>query len=91
MAKNKEPKVVKLDENGNPIEKKKVDWKGILKKVAIGVGGVAVGVVTFCAIGVAMSLASDENPETEVVMDELGLFDDPAKEDSDSSGTNSEE
>ena len=64
MKKFKEPKEVKMDENGNPIDEKKIDWKGIGKKVAFGLTAAAVGIVTFCLVGIAMAGKADPSDES---------------------------
>lgn len=66
---NKKEKEVKVDENGNPVEneKKKIDVKGIAKKVLIGIGCAGIGVLTFLAVGAAMAVVSSNEDEDDTV------------------------
>lgn len=61
MAKNREKKIIPVDENGNPVEtpKKKIDWKKGLKTCAVVAGSIVVGIVGFCLVGVAMAANVD--------------------------------
>ena len=56
-----EEKVIQVDENGNPIdEKKKVNVKGVVKNILVGAGCVALGAISFIAIGAAMNAADGD-------------------------------
>ena len=67
IFKNKEKKQeedVILDKDGNPVKpEKKIEALTVLKKVAIGVGCVVVGVVTFIAVGAAMAICADTDED----------------------------
>lgn len=63
-----EPAEVKMDENGNviPTEEKKIDLKGIGKKVLAGIGLACGCVVAFIAVGMAMDSNSDHSEDTDI-------------------------
>ena len=89
MKKNKKNKEVILDENGNPIdEKKSVNWKEVGKKVGLVLVSAAVGIVVFCAIGVAM-VASESGSSNEPFDGDPGTTGDSGEssEDNNSVGT----
>ena len=66
FKKNHKLEEVKMDENGNVInpEPKSGKGKGMLKKVAIGLIGLAGGAIAFCAVGVAMAAAGGDSSDT---------------------------
>lgn len=65
FKKNKGPKPVEVDENGNVLEpeKKGLNWKEIGKKALYVLGCGGLGVLAFFAVGAAMSCVGDSSGE----------------------------
>ena len=55
----KKETVIPVDENGNPIEKKTIDWKDIGKKALFGLGCAGAGILAFLLVGAAMVDSDD--------------------------------
>lgn len=70
MKKQIKEEVIKVDENGNPIDtgdKKKINWKELGKKAVKAACytaiGVCAGIATFVMVGMAMNGISDDTSE----------------------------
>lgn len=65
FKKNKKLEVIKMDDNGKVIDPKpkKEKGKGLVKKVVIGLLGLAGGVAAFVGVGVAMALVDEKSSE----------------------------
>lgn len=65
FKKKNKPEVIKVDENGKVIDPKPKKEKGkdLGKKIAIGLLGLAGGIIAFVGVGVAMAYADEKSSE----------------------------
>lgn len=69
FKKNKKLEVIKMDDNGKVIDPnaKKEKRKDLVKKVAIGLLGLAGGVVAFVGVGVAMAFVDEKSSGSDTI------------------------